>query len=125
MSPRVAFITGAARGIGESIALRLASESEEISFVLLDLADKEGELKNVVKKLEQKSRKAIYIVADVSVEEQVKNAVEKTVETFGGLDIVSSRCIPYLFYEKANVGDCMRHLTDDCECWYCFVQAIR
>ncbi|KAK7685994.1 hypothetical protein QCA50_010805 [Cerrena zonata] len=88
MSPRVAFITGAAGGIGESIALRLASESEEISFTLLDLQGKETDLQNVVKKLEAQGRKAIFITADVSVEEQVKNAVDTCVETFGGLDIM-------------------------------------
>lgn len=88
MAPRVAFITGAAGGIGESIALRLALESEDISFLLLDLQGKEGELQNVVKKVEEKGRKAIFVTADVSVEEQVKNAVDKCVDTFGGLDIV-------------------------------------
>lgn len=88
MAPRVAFITGAAGGIGESIALRLALESEDISFLLLDLQGKEGELQNVAKKVEEKGRKAIFVTADVSVEEQVKNAVDKCVDTFGGLDIV-------------------------------------
>lgn len=83
---RVAIITGAAQGIGEAIAIRLANE--DINFTLLDVKGKEGQLENVVKQVEAKGRKAICIAGDVSVEEVVKNVVDKTVEVFGGLDIV-------------------------------------
>ncbi|CAL1706540.1 unnamed protein product [Somion occarium] len=78
---RVAIITGAAQGIGEAIAIRLANE--DINFTLLDVKGKEGQLENVVKQVEAKGRKAICIAGDVSVEEVVKNVVDKTVEVFG------------------------------------------
>jgi len=73
-------ITGGARGIGEAIALRYASDPSGIDVAVLDLPSKEGELSSVVK--------AMYILADVSKEEDVHQAVERTVEVLGGLDIM-------------------------------------
>lgn len=89
MSLRIAFVTGAAQGIGEAIALRLADDKENISLFLLDLPEKVPHLESVVQKIEARGKKAIYHTADVSVEEQIKTAVEKCVEVLGGLDIVS------------------------------------
>lgn len=83
---RVAFITGAAQGIGEAIALRLADDN--IDVALFDLKEKEPLLKNVVKQIEAKGRKAIYFVGDVTQEQDVKTSIDRTVETLGGLDIV-------------------------------------
>lgn len=88
MSSRIAFITGAAQGIGEAIALRLASDQEEISVVVFDVPGKATQLEAVVKRIKEKGRKAIYITGDVSVEQDVSHAVDKCVEEFGGLDIV-------------------------------------
>lgn len=92
MSTRVAFITGAAQGIGEGIALRLASDPLDTSIVIFDVPGKEAQIEGVVRNIEEKGRKAIYIAGDVSVEEDVKNAVTRCVETFGGIDIVRSDC---------------------------------
>ncbi|CAL1708776.1 unnamed protein product [Somion occarium] len=83
---RVAFITGAAQGIGEAIALRLADDN--IDVALFDLKEKEPLLKNVVKQIEAKGRKAIYFVGDVTQEQDVKTSIDRTVETLGGLDIM-------------------------------------
>ena len=93
---RVAIVTGSAQGIGEAIALRLAGEGVDIA--LLDIAPKEKQLLEVADKIKALGRRAIYILADVTVEDQVEGAVAKCVEELGGLDIVSFR-------------DLTRHLT--------------
>ncbi|CAL1708269.1 unnamed protein product [Somion occarium] len=85
-STRVAIITGGAQGIGEAIALRLADE--DINVVIFDVKGKESLLESLVKKIEAKGRKAFYVVGDVTNEADIKGAVDKTVETFGGLDIM-------------------------------------
>lgn len=83
---RVAIITGAAQGIGEAIALRLADEGVDIA--LLDIPPKVKELLDVAEKIKEKGRRVIHITADVAQEEQVKAAVETCVQELGSLDIV-------------------------------------
>lgn len=85
-STRVAFITGGAQGIGESIALRLAQDGLDIA--VFDIAGKEELLKAVTKKITDSGRKAIWIIGDVTNEESIKNGIAKTVEELGSLDVV-------------------------------------
>ena len=87
---RVALVTGAAQGIGEAISLRLADDPSGIDVTVSDIAAKKDQLDDLVKRIEAKGRKALAIVLDVTSEEQVRAAVEKTVEVLGSLDIVSS-----------------------------------
>ncbi|KAL6303293.1 NAD-P-binding protein [Sparassis latifolia] len=85
-SLRIAVVTGAAQGMGESIALRLAEDGLDV--VVNDLPTKSEQLKAVVKRIEAKGRRAIAVPGDVSSEEYVKALVGKTVETFGSLDVM-------------------------------------
>ena len=87
MTTRVAFITGAAQGIGEAISLRMAAEG--IDVALFDIRSKEKQLDTVASQIVAKGRKALIVPGDVTSEEEVKDAVLKTVETLGSLDIVS------------------------------------
>lgn len=88
---RTAIITGGAQGLGECIALRLASEG--IDILVVDISAKEKSLEGVVEKVKMKGRRAAYVVADVTDEAQVRGMVERCVEEFGGLDIVRCRCL--------------------------------
>ena len=83
---RVAIVTGSAQGIGEAIALRLADDG--IDVVVSDIQGKEEQLAAVVKQIELKGRRSLFVTANVSVEADIKGLVEKAVEAFGGLDIV-------------------------------------
>ncbi|KAJ3487498.1 hypothetical protein NLI96_g3492 [Meripilus lineatus] len=86
MVTQVALVTGSAQGIGEAIALRFARDG--IDVALLDIHAKQKQLEGIAKKIEAEGRRALVILADVSQEEEVKGAVDKTVETLGGLDIM-------------------------------------
>ncbi|QRW20932.1 short chain dehydrogenase [Rhizoctonia solani] len=83
---RVAIITGAAQGIGEAIACRLASEG--ISVALVDLASKMDALDQIARKIGSEGRRSISISCDVSKENEVQDMVRKTIDRFGGLDIM-------------------------------------
>jgi NAD(P)-dependent dehydrogenase (short-subunit alcohol dehydrogenase family) len=80
---KIALITGAAAGIGAGIA-ELFSEAGA-AVVLFDIND-EG-ARHMEQKLSQTGR-ALAVAGDVSSEEDVKAAVEQSVDTFGTLDIL-------------------------------------
>ena len=85
-APRVALITGAARGIGAAIALRLADEGYDIA--LADLNIQSTALLEVSEQVQRKGRKTCVIHADVTKENEVKNMVNQCVEELGGLYVV-------------------------------------
>ena len=81
---KVAFITGAASGIGEGTARRFAQEGAKVA--LADVMAEQGE--HVWSELEKAGYQAIYVECDVSNPESVQHAINTTVEHFGKLDIV-------------------------------------
>lgn len=85
---RIAIVTGAARGIGRSIALKLADDGLDVA--VNDIAQQTENLNEVIREVEAKGRKAVAIIGDVSNEEDVKAMVNKTVEALGGVDCVRS-----------------------------------
>lgn len=90
-SKGVALVTGSASGIGRGIAIRLASEGYDIA--LNDLAVNEHNLDATREEIltDYPARRVCMLIADVSIEEQVKNMVDRAVEALGHLDVVSSR----------------------------------
>jgi NAD(P)-dependent dehydrogenase (short-subunit alcohol dehydrogenase family) len=99
----VALITGAAQGLGRSIALRLATDGFDIA--LNDLPAKHEQLSAVAKEIEGLGRKTCIVPADVSQEDQVKQMVDSVVEDLGGLDVVCSRAnldLPYVDYHSTD-----------------------
>ncbi len=51
------------------------------------------QLREVAKQIEAKGKQALVILGDVTIKDEVKAAIAKTVEVWGGLDIVSGRFI--------------------------------
>jgi 2-deoxy-D-gluconate 3-dehydrogenase len=79
---KVAIVTGAARGLGQGMAVGLAEAGADIALVdILDMS-KSKEM------IEALGRKCIAITADLSKKESVDTIVNATVEQMGGIDIL-------------------------------------
>lgn len=87
-TPRVAIVTGAARGIGYSTAHQLAADG--IDIAVNDLPEYEDRIDIVVAEIRAVGRRAIALPADVSDENDVKTMIAVTVEELGGVDIVNN-----------------------------------
>ncbi|MBX3127952.1 MAG: NAD(P)-dependent oxidoreductase [Polyangiaceae bacterium] len=85
------FITGASRGIGLAIGLRAARDGANVA-VVAKTADPHpklpGTVYTAVQDIEQAGGKGLACITDIRFEDQVEAAVRKTVETFGGIDIL-------------------------------------
>jgi NAD(P)-dependent dehydrogenase (short-subunit alcohol dehydrogenase family) len=84
LKDKVAIVTGTRTGIGKAIALRFAREGAKV--VTCIRAGKGGE--DTANEIKAAGGQALFVQCDVSIEEDVINAVNKTVENFGRLDIV-------------------------------------
>ena len=83
---KVALVTGAARGIGHAIALRLAEDGFDVA-----VNDIPGtpELDELIKEIQSKGRRTLCVPADISLEPEVEKMIQKVVQELGSLDVVS------------------------------------
>jgi citronellol/citronellal dehydrogenase len=88
---KTVFITGATRGIGLAIGLKLASEGANV--VVTGKTDTphpklEGTLESAAQKINNAGGRALSVKMDIRNEEDVYNAVDAAVKQFGGIDIL-------------------------------------
>ena len=90
LSGKTLFITGASRGIGLAIGLRAAKDGANV-VVVAKTAEPHpalpGTVYTAVEEIEAAGGKGLACVADIRFEEQVQEAVDLAVKTFGGIDI--------------------------------------
>ena len=91
----VALITGAAQGIGRSIALRLAKDGFDIA--LNDVSSKCDQLRAVADNIKKIGQRTLLVPGDVTVEEEVKGMVDDVSKELGGLAVV---CICYTLFKR-------------------------
>ncbi len=85
LNGKVAIVTGAATGIGQAIAIRMASEG---AAVVVDYVGKPGAADDTVHQIQTAGGKVLAVEADVSQPDQVTNLLSQTVTQFGRLDIL-------------------------------------
>ena len=82
---KVALVTGASRGIGRAIAVRLASEGAKVA---INYAGNTAKAEEVKAEIEKNGSEAILVQADISSAEAVDAMIEKVTEAFGQIDIL-------------------------------------
>ena len=82
---KTALVTGASRGLGKAIALKLASCGADVA---VNYRSSDEAAENVCREIEKTGRKAMLCKADVSDSEAVKRMVRKITDEWGGIDIL-------------------------------------
>ncbi len=85
------FITGASRGIGKAIGLRAAKDGANVVIAAKTAEPHpklDGTIYTAAEELVAAGGKALPLVVDIRFEDQIAAAVAKTVETYGGIDIL-------------------------------------
>jgi citronellol/citronellal dehydrogenase len=84
-------ITGATRGIGKAIALKLAAEGANIVIAAKSVEENTklgGTIFSAAAEIEAAGGKALAVQCDIRFEDQVQNVIDKAIEKFGGIDVL-------------------------------------
>ena len=102
LAGKVAIVTGASRGIGRAIALRL---SQEGASVVVNYARGVDQAKDVVSAIEAAGGKALAVQADVSKTAEIRDLFDRTQETYSQIDILVNNAGVILYKPAAEVTE--------------------
>src|SRR5271154_3997310 len=88
---RVAVVTGASRGIGKALAIRLAQEGADVVVAAKSEESTErlpGSIHETADAIRALGRRALAIATNVRDEDAIRNMIERTIAEFGRLDIL-------------------------------------
>jgi NAD(P)-dependent dehydrogenase (short-subunit alcohol dehydrogenase family) len=85
LTGKTAIITGGDSGIGKAVAILFAKEGADVAIVYLSETEDANETKELVEKYK---RKCLLVEGDLSKEHFCKEAIQRTIDEFGKLDIV-------------------------------------
>jgi citronellol/citronellal dehydrogenase len=91
LKDKTLFITGASRGIGRSIAVRAARDGARVAIVAKTAepnARLPGTIHDAAQEIEAAGGRALALAVDIRFDDQIAAAVHKTVEAFGGIDVL-------------------------------------
>lgn len=101
LSGKVAIVTGSSKGIGESIARGLAEHGAKVIIS----SRKQDAVDAVAAAFQADGLEATGIACHVGDEAQLQNLVQKTVDTYGGVDIVINNAATNPVYDKIHKND--------------------
>lgn len=105
LEDRIAIVTGASQGIGRAIAVELAKVGAHIAAV----SRRRARLDSVADEVRAQGRRALALVCDVGDERQVHEAVARTIETFGRVDLLVNNAG---YRIRSRLEDLPRHEWD-------------
>jgi len=88
---RTIFITGASRGIGKAIALKLAPAGANIVIAAKSTEENPklgGTIFSAAEEVEAAGGRALAVQVDIRNEEQIQSAIQQAIEKFGGIDVL-------------------------------------
>jgi 3-oxoacyl-[acyl-carrier protein] reductase len=109
MSMRIALVTGASRGIGRAIALRLA---EDVSGVAVHYFSRREEAQALAAAIREKGKLSAVFRADLTKKAQAAGLIKKVEERFARIDILVNNVGPFLVkpWDQLEVADWERVL---------------
>jgi len=104
MSLRIALVTGASRGIGRAIALRLA---EDVSGVAVHYFSRRDEAQELAAAIREKGKLAAVFRADLTKKAQAAGLIKKVEERFARVDVLVNNVGPFLIkpWDQLEVAD--------------------
>jgi 3-oxoacyl-[acyl-carrier protein] reductase len=107
---KVIIVTGSSKGIGKEVAILLAKNGAKI---IVNHSNSDNEANKTVQSIIKNGGTALAIKADVSQKDQVTNLFDKTIETFGKIDVlVNNAGIMYTKFLKDNTQEEFSKLFD-------------
>jgi 3-oxoacyl-[acyl-carrier protein] reductase len=108
--PRVALVTGSATGIGRAVAWRFA---ERGFAVTVNYSRSKDEAEETAEGVRSRGGRAIVVQADVADDMAVRVMVERTVEAFGGLDVLVNNAATTYFTPHTDLEGLTGQVWDD------------